>query len=104
MAASLVGAMSDPWEPEQYRDPYRDEAMAVIEAKAEGRTHEIESAPAMARVVDLASALEASVEAAKAARGRHVDPRVDAHCSCSSRANASSASISPLSAAPRAAM
>jgi len=75
MAASLVEAMSDPWEPEQYRDTYRDEVMALIEAKAEGRTYETDAVPEMAPVVDLASALEASVEAANAARGRHPTAR-----------------------------
>ena len=75
MAASLVDALSDPFDPAQFRDEYRDAVMAVIEAKAAGRTLPVEAAPQRAVVVDLAAALEASVKAAKAARSRHPTAR-----------------------------
>ena len=67
--------MAEPFDPAQYRDEYRDSVMALIEAKAEGRSITIEAAPDRAVVVDLAEALEASVEAAKAARSRHPTAR-----------------------------
>ncbi|MCU1390660.1 MAG: end-binding protein Ku [Ilumatobacteraceae bacterium] len=75
MAASLVDALSDPFDPSQFRDEYRDSVMAVIEAKADGRTLTVEAAPERAVVVDLAAALEASVEAATASRSRHPTAR-----------------------------
>jgi len=70
MAESLVESLTaDEFEPEKYHDTYRQRVMELIEAKAAGETV---SAPAAvepaARVVDLMSALEASVKAAKERR------------------------------------
>ena len=75
MAHTLVDALSDPFEPSNFRDTYRESVMELIEAKAEGRTLEIEAAPEHGQVIDLAAALEASVEAAKASRSRHPTAR-----------------------------
>ncbi|MCU1395341.1 MAG: end-binding protein Ku [Ilumatobacteraceae bacterium] len=75
MAGTLVEAMADPFDPATYRDEYRAQVMALIEAKAEGRTIKAEVAPERSTVVDLAAALEASVEAAKASRARHPTAR-----------------------------
>lgn len=72
MAISLVESMSGPFEPEKYHDTYREEVLALIERKAEGLSLEpVETTAPAANVVDLMAALEASVNAAKAARGRH---------------------------------
>ena len=78
MANTLVEALSDPFDPANFRDTYRASVMELIEAKAEGRTLEIEAAPQHGQVIDLASALEASVEAAKASRSRHPTARPSA--------------------------
>ena len=75
MAHTLVEALSDPFEPANFADTYRASVMELIEAKAEGRTLAVESPPASGQVVDLAAALEASVEAAKASRSRHPTAR-----------------------------
>lgn len=75
MAKGLVDALSDEWEPEKFRDTYRDEVMALITAKAEGTTFTAPEAPDRGDVVDLASALEASVAAAQEARKRHPTAR-----------------------------
>jgi len=75
MANTLVEALSEPFEPDNYRDTYRASVMELIEAKAEGRILEVESAPEHGQVIDLAAALEASVEAAKSSRGRHPTAR-----------------------------
>ena len=75
MANSLVEALSDPFEPDNFRDTYRASVMELIEAKAAGKTLTIEPAPERADVIDLAAALEASVEAAKASRSRHPTAR-----------------------------
>jgi DNA end-binding protein Ku len=65
MAKALIDNLSEPWNPEAYRDEYREALIDVVEKKAAGE--EIEAAPeaAPARVVDLMEALKASVEAVK---------------------------------------
>jgi DNA end-binding protein Ku len=73
MAQQLIESLGAEFEPEKFRDTYRDQVLELIDRKASGAT-EILTAPeepAAAKVVDLMSALEASVAAAKAARKRH---------------------------------
>ncbi len=70
MAEALIDSLTvEDFEPEKFHDTYREEVLALIEAKAAGETL---SAPAAAepaaRVVDLMAALEASVQAAKERR------------------------------------
>src|SRR3954469_22616399 len=71
MARSLVESMAGDFVPEEYTDNYRAALQSVIEAKIEGREIvEVEEAqPDAGNVVDLMSALRASVEAAKKTRG-----------------------------------
>jgi DNA end-binding protein Ku len=71
MARSLVESMSGEFDPEQFTDNYREALQSVIDAKVEGREIvEVEDAqPTAGNVVDLMSALRASVEAAKQGRG-----------------------------------
>jgi DNA end-binding protein Ku len=69
MARQLVSAMTAEFDPAAYKDEYRDALMQVIESKVEG--HEVqapEPAEDTGKLVDLMAALEASVNAAKAAR------------------------------------
>jgi DNA end-binding protein Ku len=69
MARQLVSAMTAEFQPDAYKDEYRDALMQVIESKVEG--HEVkapEPAEETGKLVDLMAALEASVNAAKAAR------------------------------------
>lgn len=69
MAKSLIEQMSGDFEPEEYTDAYREALQAVIEAKVEGREVVAPEEPEEAgTVVDLMSALRASVEAAKSGR------------------------------------
>lgn len=71
MAESLVSSMAGDFDPSQYSDDYRVALQQVIDAKVEGRevvTPE-EAQPTAGNVVDLMSALRASVEAAKRSRG-----------------------------------
>ena len=69
MARQLVAAMTGEFEPEQYKDEYRDALMQVIESKVEGREVVVEEpAEEGGKLIDLMAALEASVNAAKAAR------------------------------------
>ncbi|HEY7131708.1 MAG TPA: Ku protein [Candidatus Limnocylindrales bacterium] len=69
MARQLVSAMTADFEPESYKDEYRDALMQVIESKLEGAEVKApEPAEETGKLVDLMAALEASVNAAKAAR------------------------------------
>lgn len=67
MAEQLVGSLSVDFEPDKYRDHYRERLLDLIETKAEGRAVVPQPAPAEAAtgVVDLVAALEASLEAAE---------------------------------------
>ncbi len=72
MAKSLVEALSEDFQPADYRDEYRLAVEDIIEQKAAGKTPVFEDAPAArATVIDLASALEASLRTAKEARAHH---------------------------------
>jgi DNA end-binding protein Ku len=72
MAEALVASLAADFEPEKYRDEYREEVMALIQMKADGEEFEMpEAAAEKPKVVDIMAALEASVAAAKDARTRH---------------------------------
>ncbi len=70
MATSLIDTLAADFEPELYSDNYREALQALINAKVEGRevVAPVEAPSGGGTVVDLMSALRASVEAAK--RGR----------------------------------
>jgi DNA end-binding protein Ku len=69
MAKQLVSAMTGEFEPEKYRDEYREALMKVIEAKMEGHEAVVpEPVEETGNLIDLMAALEASVKATKAAR------------------------------------
>lgn len=69
MATSLIDTMTGDFEPGQYHDEYREALQAVIDAKVEGReVVQPEEPTEKAPVVDLMSALQESVEAARAGR------------------------------------
>ncbi len=65
MAKSLIESLTQPWNPEAYRDEYREALLEVVEKKVAGEEIEVVPEAAPARVVDLMEALKASVEAAK---------------------------------------
>jgi DNA end-binding protein Ku len=71
MADSLVSSMAGDFDPSEYTDNYRAALQEVIDAKVEGREviEPEEAQPNSGNVVDLMSALRASVEAAKRGRG-----------------------------------
>jgi DNA end-binding protein Ku len=73
MASQLIDAMTGEFDPEQYRDEYREALMQVIESKIEGReTVEVEAPEEPTKLVDLMAALQASVNAATSSRGKPV--------------------------------
>lgn len=72
MAEALVESLSAEFEPAKYTDAYREQVLDLIERKAGGEVFDAPAPAAAApQVVDLMAALEASVKAAKEARGRH---------------------------------
>jgi len=74
MAEQLISTLEADYEPEKYTDGYRERVLELIQKKSDGEEILIteEAAPeATSQVVDLMAALEASVAAAKDARGRH---------------------------------
>jgi DNA end-binding protein Ku len=77
MAKSLVESLSAKFEPDRYHDEYRQQVLDLIERKAEGEelVKEPEAERPTGKVVDLMSALEASLKAAKKrpARGEAED-------------------------------
>jgi DNA end-binding protein Ku len=73
MAAQLIDSLSADFEPERFRDTYRDQVLQLIDRKASGEEITVEAAPEpeATSVVDLMAALEASVKEAREARKRH---------------------------------
>jgi DNA end-binding protein Ku len=65
MAFALIDLLRKPFDPEEYKDHYREALNQLIEAKLEGREVVESPAPKESKVIDLADALRRSVEAAK---------------------------------------
>ena len=72
MARSLIDSMSSKWDPEKYKDDYREALMEVIQEKVESGGKEIEEKPKRApkptKVIDLVSVLKKSLEETGAKR------------------------------------
>jgi DNA end-binding protein Ku len=86
IARQLIESMTTDWDPEQYRDTYRERVEELIESKRNGE--EIEAAapaPRASKVVDLTEMLRQSVEQAKGRGAR--DRKKDAAPSTSSRSS-----------------
>jgi DNA end-binding protein Ku len=66
MAKSLIDSMSSKWQPDKYKDDYREALMEVIEEKVEAGGKEIEEKPKKTpkptKVIDLVSVLQKSLE------------------------------------------
>lgn len=68
MARQLVESLTAKWDPDRYRDSYRDQLLDLIDAKARGQEIVAEqSYEVSAGVSDLVAALEASLAATKEA-------------------------------------
>ncbi|TMC02537.1 MAG: hypothetical protein E6J30_11390 [Chloroflexi bacterium] len=77
MAKALIESLADRFEPQRYKDEYREAVMRVVQAKIDGEVIEAPPAPQTAKVMDLMEALRASVEAAKksrSTRGKEAQP------------------------------
>ncbi len=71
IAKQLVGSLAGDFEPDRYRDTYREEVLALIERKAQGEEIAVQPPPEelAAPAPDLMSALKASLEAVRAREG-----------------------------------
>jgi DNA end-binding protein Ku len=67
MAGALIDQLSSDFEPEQYRDEYREELLAMIERKAAGEevVEAVSDEPKPTKAPDLMAALEESLAAVK---------------------------------------
>ncbi|MDI6604724.1 MAG: Ku protein [Thermoanaerobacteraceae bacterium] len=66
MAKQLIDTLTSEFKPEKYDDNYRKSLIEIIESKIQNRNVEIpEKAPAADNVLDLVSALKASIESVK---------------------------------------
>lgn len=65
LAQMLVDSLAAPFEPEKYRDTYRENLMALVQAKIAGQDVVEMPAPAMAPVIDIMEALKMSLAAPK---------------------------------------
>jgi DNA end-binding protein Ku len=66
MAEQLIGSLTSDFEPERYRDEYRERVLDLIERKAQGEEIAVQApSEEPAKVPDLMAALEASISAVK---------------------------------------
>ncbi len=77
MARALIEMLEEPFDPEKYKDQYREALMTIINAKLEGQEVATPEAATPQPAVDLMAALRASVEAAKARKESEAAPAAD---------------------------
>jgi DNA end-binding protein Ku len=72
MAEKLVGSLAGDWQPEKYKDEYRENLMRVIEAKLRGKSPKLTAeaaGPGRADVVDLMERLRKSLNLSQSRGG-----------------------------------
>src|SRR5437764_936401 len=76
IAKQLVDSLAGPFDPDKYRDTYREEVLSLIERKAQGEEIAVQppAEEVSAPVPDLMSALKASLEAVRARDGEPAVP------------------------------
>jgi DNA end-binding protein Ku len=83
MAEALVKSMSSKWDPEKYKDDYRDALMEVVEEKVESGGKEIEEKPKekkpSTKVIDLVAVLQESLKAQTAGKKKKAAPKTAKH-------------------------
>ena len=67
LGATLIENMSDEFEPEKYRDEYRERVQAMLDEKSKGQEITITApeAPHRGQIIDLMQALKQRIEKAK---------------------------------------
>jgi len=78
MAFTLIDLLTEEFDPEKYKDEYREALMQVIGAKIDGEEMPEAAAVQPAKVTNIMTALRASVEAAqKRKKGEEEDEALD---------------------------
>ena len=77
MARALIEMLEEPFDPEKYKDQYREALMTIINAKLEGQEVATPEEATPQPAVDLMAALRASVEAARARKESEAAPAAD---------------------------
>src|SRR5690242_19377207 len=65
MAEDLIGAYTSDFEPDRYKDTYRERLLAIVEQKRDGKTTKAPEPEAAPPAPDLVAALTASLEVAR---------------------------------------
>ncbi len=65
MARTLIENLTDEWNPEVFRDEYREALLGIVDKKVAGEEIEVVEEEQPSKVIDLMEALKASVEAVK---------------------------------------
>lgn len=68
MAQQLMGMLEEEFDANAYRDDYRDRVLELIESKKQGKKPKLKIVRTKTRTIDLATALEASLRASRAAK------------------------------------
>jgi len=70
MAEQLIENLTQPFQPEKYRDEYRENLMKIIQAKMKGKNVKLKEAdePDMGGVIDLMDRLQKSLEQGRSAK------------------------------------
>jgi DNA end-binding protein Ku len=83
MAEALVKSMTSKWDPEKYKDDYRDALMEVIEEKVESGGKEIEEKPKekkpSTKVIDLVAVLQESLKAQSGGKKKSAPKKAKHH-------------------------
>jgi DNA end-binding protein Ku len=83
MAEALVKSMTSKWDPEKYKDDYRDALMEVIEEKVESGGKEIEEKPKekkpSTKVIDLVAVLQESLKAQSGGKKKKAPKKAKHH-------------------------
>jgi DNA end-binding protein Ku len=79
LAQNLIDALAGEFEPEKYKDNYRENLLRMIEAKKEGNAVVATPEPQESKVVDIMEALKASLAMAKkpAASAKHAEAEAE---------------------------
>jgi DNA end-binding protein Ku len=105
MAEQLIASLSTEFEPNQYRDEYREQLLALIEQKAEGKEIVAPEAeePKATKAPDLMAALEESIAAVKGSDGGEAaKPKSNGKAAKKSKAKAKSSTGSKSKAKAKA--
>jgi DNA end-binding protein Ku len=102
LATQIIDALATDWDPERYHDTFTEQLRSLIEAKGRGEEIALEEAPeTQAKVLDLLSALEASVADARSARESSRSTSTRSR-STSARRRGSTTTVTPKKAAKKA--